>query len=96
MKDFEQANNYFEEIKDDSNYDELRLVGNLSKQKQIELYSYLEQNGALYAGGEIADADITKVRNVLIRLWLKAEANNKKYAQKKGKSNNTYEYNKFS
>ena len=83
MKKVNQINMYFEEIKDDMNFTDIMLVESLSNKDKVQLYEYLKNNGALYAGGEISEGDIVKVRNVMINLWLKATENNKKYGQKK-------------
>ena len=74
---------YFEEIKDDTNFTDIMLVESLSNKDKVQLYEYLKNNDTLYAGGEISEEDIVKVRNVMINLWLKATENNKKYGQKK-------------
>lgn len=79
--DIESIDNYFNAIKSDSNIDNILAVESLTNSKKIELYQYLESNNILYAGGEISEADIEKVRNVMIMLWLKANENNKKYSR---------------
>ena len=79
--DIESVNNYFNTIKSDCNIDNILAVESLTNNKKIELYQYLESNNILYAGGEISEADIEKVRNVMIMLWLKANENNKKYSR---------------
>ena len=43
------------------------------------LYDYLKNNDVLYAGGEINEQDVEKVRNVLMNLWVRSTENNKKY-----------------
>lgn len=83
MQNIKMINEYFEGIKDDTNFVDITLVENLSSKQKVELYEYLKDNHALYAGGEINDEDIVKVRNVMINLWLKATEKNKKYGAKR-------------
>lgn len=83
MKNTDRIKEYFEEIKDDTNYADITLVEKLPSRKKGDLYEYLKHNHILYAGGEIDDGDIVKVRNVMINLWLKATENNKKYSSKR-------------
>lgn len=83
MKNIEQIKEYFEGIKDDINFTDITLVEKLPGRKKADLYGYLKNNHVLYAGGEIDDSDIVKVRNVMIKLWLKATENNKKYNPKR-------------
>ncbi len=79
--DIKTINEYFSEIKNDNNIESMQTVDSLSTRKKQELYEYLKSNKVLYAGGEISDEDIEKVRNVMIALWLKAIENNKKYGR---------------
>lgn len=72
---------YISEIKNDNNIESMLTVESLCVRKKHELYEYLKSNSVLYAGGEISDDDIEKVRNVMISLWLKAVDNNKKYGR---------------
>ena len=83
MTNTNQIKEYFEKIKDDINYEDITLIEKLPSRKKADLYEYLKNNRILYAGGEISDGDIGKVRNVMINLWLKATENNKKYSPKK-------------
>ena len=79
--DIKTINEYFSAIKNDNNIESMLTVESLSARKKHELYEYLKSNSVLYAGGEISDDDIEKVRNVMISLWLKAVDNNKKYGR---------------
>ena len=72
MKNIKQIEKYFSGIKDDTNYDDLGVVENLSNKD-------LKNNDVLYAGGELSEKDVEKVRNVLINLWIRSTENNKKY-----------------
>ena len=79
MKNIKQIEKYFSGIKDDTNYDDLGVVENLSNKEKTKLYEYLKNNDVLYAGGELSEKDVEKVRNVLINLWIRSTENNKKY-----------------
>lgn len=74
---------YFHDIKDEANISDIMQVERLSQKEKIQLYDYLKNNDVLYAGGEISEEDVSKVRNVMINIWLKATENNKKYGRKK-------------
>ena len=79
--DIRFVNEYFNEIKNDENIESILTVESMPARKKRELYEYLESNNVLYAGGEISEEDIEKVRNIMISLWLKAIDNNKKYGR---------------
>ena len=79
--DSEFINNDFSSIKDGCDTNDILAVESLTNNKKTKLYHYLESNNVLYAGGEIREEDIEKVRNVMIKLWLKAIENNKKYGR---------------
>lgn len=82
MKTIKQIEAYFYEIKDDTNYADIGIVDTLSNKDKTKLYEYLKNNNVLYAGGELNEKDVEKVRNVLINLWIRSTENNKKYRKK--------------
>lgn len=77
--DIVEINEYFEKIKTDDNLNDVLLIEKMDNFKKKQIYNYLKSNHALYAGGEICSEDLIKVRNVMIKLWLRADKNNKKY-----------------
>ena len=79
MKNIKQIEAYFSEIKDEINYADIEIVETLSNKEKAKLYDYLKNNDVLYAGGEINERDVEKVRNVLMNLWVRSTENNKKY-----------------
>ncbi len=79
MKNIKQIEAYFSEIKDETNYADIEIVETLSNKEKAKLYDYLKNNDVLYAGGEINEQDVEKVRNVLMNLWVRSTENNKKY-----------------
>ena len=79
--DIKTIDEYFSEIKNDDNIESMLTVESMPTRKKRELYEYLKSNNVLYAGGEIGEEDIGKVRNIMIALWLKAIENNKKYGR---------------
>lgn len=77
--DIIEINEYFEKIKTDDNLNDVLLIEKMDNSKKKQIYNYLKSNHALYAGGEICSDDLIKVRNIMIKLWLRADKNNKKY-----------------
>lgn len=82
MNTIDQVNAYFREIRNEKNFEEIDVLDDLSNNDKIKLYEYLKSNNILYAGGEMNENDVVKVRNVLIKLWIKSTENNKKYSKK--------------
>lgn len=78
MNNIESVKEYFEEIKSDCDDITYIAVQNLNNRDKIQLFEHLKKNNILYAGGDISDDDISKVRNIIIKLWIKATENNKK------------------
>ena len=79
MKNIKQIEAYFSGIKDDTNCADIEIIEKLSNKEKAKLYVYLKNNDVLYAGGEINEQDVEKVRNVLMNLWVRSTENNKKY-----------------
>ena len=82
-----EINEYFVKIRTDENYDDTLLIESMDSSKKRQIYDYLKNNNALYAGGEMDVDDLNKVRNIMIKLWLKADKNNKRYGRKRATNN---------
>lgn len=82
-----EINEYFVKIRTDENYNDMLLIESMDISKKRKIYDYLKNNNALYAGGEMDVDDLHKVRNVMIKLWLKADKNNKRYGRKRATNN---------
>ena len=82
-----EINEYFVKIRTDENYDDMLLIESMDSSKKRQIYDYLKNNNALYAGGEMDVDDLNKVRNIMIKLWLKADKNNKRYGRKRATNN---------
>ena len=81
MNNIETVKEYFEEIRFECDDITCIAVQNLSNRDKIQLFEHLKKSNVLYAGGDISENDISKVRNVMIKLWIKATENNKKRKQ---------------
>lgn len=82
ITELNEINEFFVKIRTDENYDDMLLIDGMDNSRKRQIYDYLKNNNALYAGGEMDDSDLIKVRNIMIRLWLQAHKNNKKYGKK--------------
>lgn len=82
-----EINEYFVKIRTEENYDDMLLIESMDSSKKRQIYDYLKNNNALYAGGEMDVDDLSKVRNIMIKLWLKADKNNKRYGRKRATNN---------